>query len=99
MIQQIYNTVTELRTEERIRELTGGYSTSGTPITSSDMETQDLIMQAWDDYIKDQDTYSLSDGSTLHVPTSVDTVAQNGDSVYFGTTGSVPIGYDILTAN
>ena len=99
VIQQIYNTVTELRTEERIRELTGGYSTSGTPITSSDMETQDLIMQAWDDYIKDQDTYSLSDGSTLHVPTSVDTVAQNGDSVYFGTTGSVPIGYDILTAN
>ena len=99
VIQQIYNTVTEQRTEERIRELTGGYSTSGTEITSSDMETQDLIMQAWDDYIKDQDTYSLSDGSTLHVPTSVDTVAQNGDSVYFGTKGSVPIGYDILTAN
>ena len=99
VIQQIYNTVTEQRTEERIRELTGGYSTSGTEITSSDMETQDLIMQAWDDYIKDQDTYSLSDGSTLHVPTSVDTVAQNGDSVYFGTTGGVPLGYDILTAN
>jgi len=63
------------------------------------METQERVMQAWDEYIKDENSYSLSDGSTLHVPTSVDTVAQNGDSVYFGTSGGVPSGYDILTAN
>ena len=96
---QIYNLVTDYRTEQRIRELAGGYSTSGTEVTSSDMETQERVMQAWDEYIKDENSYSLSDGSTLHVPTSVDTVAQNGDSVYFGTSGGVPSGYDILTAN
>ncbi len=96
---QIYNTIMDYRTEQRIQELTGGYSTSGTEITNSDMETQERVFQAWDDYIKDENVYSLSDGSSLRVPTSVDTVAQNGDSVYFGTAGGVPIGYDILTAN
>lgn len=93
---QIYQMMIEYRTEERIRELTGSYSTSGTEITNSDMETQERVMQAWDDYIKDENSYSLSDGSTLHVPTSVDTVAQSGDSLYFGTPGGVPSGFDIL---
>ena len=96
---QIYQMMTEYRTEQRIQELTGSYSSSGIEITSSDMETQERVFQAWDDYIKDEDVYSLSDGSSLRVPTSVDTVAQNGDSVYFGTSGGVPIGYHILTAN
>ncbi len=63
------------------------------------METQEKIFQAWDDYIKDEDTYTLGDGSILRVPSSVDTIAQNGDSVYFGSKGGVPIGFDILTAN
>ncbi len=97
--RQIFNTMIEYRTEERIRELAGDYSKSGTPVSSSDMETQERVMQAWDEYIKDENSYALGDGSTLHVPTSVDTVAQNGDSLYFGTPRSVPIGYDILTPN
>ena len=97
--KQIFNMMIEYRTEERIRELAGDYSSSGTTVTNSDMETQERVMQAWDDYIKDENAYSLGDGSTLHVPTSVDTVAQNGDSLYFGTPGSVPIGYDILIPN
>ncbi len=96
---KIYETVTEQRTEQRIQELIGSYSTSGTTASSSDMETQDRVFQAWDDYIKDEDTYSLGDGSTLRVPSFVDTVAQSGDSVYIGTPGGVPLGYDILTAN
>ena len=96
---QIFNMVIEQRTEELIQKQAGNYIDSGTKVSESDMETQERVFRAWDDYIKDQDTYSLSDGSTLHVPTSVDTVAQNGDSVYFGSTGGVPIGYDILTAN
>ena len=97
--KQIYNMMVEYRTEERIRELAGGYSTSGTTVTDSDMDTQDRVRQAWDEYIKDENSYSLSDGSTLHVPTAVDTVAQNGDNLYFGTLGGVPIGYDVLTPN
>ncbi len=96
---QIFNMAIEQRTEELIQKQAGNYIDSGTKVSESDMETQERVFRAWDDYIKDQDTYSLSDGSTLHVPTSVDTVAQNGDSVYFGSTGGVPIGYDILTAN
>ncbi|HAE53299.1 MAG TPA: hypothetical protein DCG30_08605 [Ruminococcus sp.] len=96
---QIFNVITESRTEERIRELAGGYSSSGTEVTNFDRETQERVFQAWDDYIKDEDVYTLNDGSSLRVPTSVDTVAQNGDSVYFGTTGGVPSGYDILTVN
>ncbi len=97
--KQIFNMITEQRTEERIRELAGGYSSSGTSVTNSDMETQERVLQAWDDYIKDEDVYTLGDGSSLRVPTSVDTVAQNGDSLYFGTSGGVPLDYDILTAN
>ena len=97
--QQILKVIEQYRTEQRLKELVGDYTSSGTTITNSDMETQEKIFQAWDDYIKDEDTYTLGDGSTLRVPSSVDTIAQNGDSVYFGSKGGVPIGFDILTAN
>lgn len=99
MQNQILNMMIEFRTEQALAELAGSYSSSGTEITNSDMETQEKVMQAWDDYIKDDNAYSLNDGSVLKVPTSIDTVAQNGDSLYFGTPGSVPLGYDILTPN
>lgn len=83
---------------EWMGSISSDYSTDGYSSDTS-VSKQDVIFQAWDDYIKDENAYSLNDGSTLRVPTSIDTVAQNGDSVYFGTPGGVPSGFDILTAN
>lgn len=94
--QRIMAMMLEARTELAAEQAAADYTGSGTQVTNSDMETQERVMQAWDDYIKDDNAYSLSDGSTLRVPTSVDTVAQNGSDLYFGTAGGVPEGYNIL---
>ena len=67
--------------------------------SETSLSAQEQIFQAWDDYIKDENAYTFSDGSTVRVPNSIEAVAQNGDSVYFGSSTGVPSGYDILTAN
>ena len=67
--------------------------------SETSLSAQEQIFQAWDDYIKDENAYTFSDGSTVRVPNSIEAVAQNGDSVYFGSSVGVPSGYDILTAN
>ena len=67
--------------------------------SETSMSAQEQIFQAWDDYIKDENAYTFSDGTTVRVPNSIEAVAQNGDSVYFGSSDGVPSGYDILTAN
>lgn len=79
-----------------INEWLGIYTDEGV-YSASSQSAQDNIFQAWDDYIKDENSYTLNDGSTLRVPNAVDAVAQNGDSLYFGTTDGIPSGYDILT--
>jgi hypothetical protein len=89
------------RTESQNEWMTGvsseffneGYS------SETSMSAQEQIFQAWDDYIKDENAYTFSDGTTVRVPNSIEAVAQNGDSVYFGSSDGVPSGYDILTAN
>lgn len=67
--------------------------------SETSLSAQEQIFQAWDDYIKDENAYTFSDGSTVRVSNSIEAVAQNGDSVYFGSSVGVPSGYDILTAN
>ena len=67
--------------------------------SETSLSAQEQIFQAWDDYIKDENAYTFSDGSTVRVPNSIEAMAQNGDSVYFGSSVGVPSGYDILTAN
>ncbi|MBR4318519.1 MAG: dockerin type I repeat-containing protein [Oscillospiraceae bacterium] len=79
-----------------IDEWLGTYTYDGI-YSASAQSAQDNIFQAWDDYIKDENSYTLNDGSTLRVPTAVDVVAQSGDSLYFGTSAGIPSGYDTLT--
>ena len=83
---------------ESINEWLGTYVDNGN-YSSSSVSKQDTIFQMWDDYIKDENAYTLGDGSTIRVPNLIDTIAQNGDSLYFGTSGGIPIGYDVITAN
>ena len=83
---------------ESINEWLGTYIDNGN-YSADAVSTQDNIFQMWDDYIKDENAYTFSDGSTVRVPNSIEAVAQNGDSVYFGSSVDVPSGYDILTAN
>ena len=44
-------------------------------------ETNDRVMQEWDDYLLDQDRYMASDGTEIIVPTTAEYVYYNGDSV------------------
>ena len=67
--------------------------------SETSLSAQEQIFQAWDDYIRDENTYTFSDGSTLRVPNVFDTVAESSDSIYIGDSTGVPSGYDVLTAN
>ena len=70
---------------------------SSTPVSSSDMETQDRVFQAWDDYIKDEDRYTTADGNSLTTSMYNQTVAQDGDTFFVGNLTDVPSGYTVLT--
>ena len=50
-------------------------------VQSSFNETNDRVMQEWDDYLLDQDRYMASDGTEIIVPTTAEYVYYNGDSV------------------
>ncbi len=96
VIKQIMNMVINYRTEQAIAEAAGSYSSSGTQITSSDMDTQDKVMQAWDDYIKDEDRYTTTDGNTVITSMFNETVAQDGNNFYVGSRTGIPYGYTEL---
>ena len=97
VINQIMNTVINYRTEQAIANAANSYSSSGTEVTSSDMDTQDKVMQAWDDYIKDEDRYTTTDGNTVITSMFNETVAQDGNNFYVGSRTSIPYGYTELT--
>ena len=51
-------------------------------------ETNDRVMQEWDDYLLDQDRYMASDGTEIIVPTTAEYVYYNGDSVIWADNAS-----------
>lgn len=51
-------------------------------------ETNDRVMQEWDDYLLDQDRYMASDGTEIIVPTTAEYVYYNGDSVVWADNAS-----------
>ena len=51
-------------------------------------ETNDRVMQEWDDYLLDQDRYMASDGTEIIVPTTAKYVYYNGDSVVWADNAS-----------
>lgn len=57
-------------------------------VQSSFNETNDRVMQEWDDYLLDQDRYMASDGTEIIVPTTAEYVYYNGDSVVWADNAS-----------
>ena len=86
-----------LYTESTGSEAAQDYSSSGIEITDSDRETQERVFQAWDDYIKDEDRYTTTDGSQLTTSMFNETVAQDGDKFYVGDRTDIPFGFTELT--
>ena len=60
--------------------------------TSSD--TMDKVREMWSDVIKEQDKYTLDDGTSIKVSTSTESVAQNGNEIYIGDKAGIPVGFD-----
>lgn len=65
--------------------------------STSSSSTQDKVREMWDDVIKEQDKYTLEDGSTIKTSIHNDTVAQNGDEIYIGTKAGIPFGFNELS--
>ena len=78
-------------------EAAGQYENSGTKISDSDRETQERVFQSWDDYIKDEDRYTTTDGRELTTSMFNETVAQDGDKFYIGKRDEIPYGFTELT--
>lgn len=64
--------------------------------SDSSASTQDKVREMWDDVIKEEDKYTLEDGSTIKTSIHNDTVAQNGNEIYIGSKGGIPYGFTEL---
>lgn len=78
------------------QNFSAGFSDSGTEVSANDRETQERVFQAWDDYIKDEDRYTTTDGTSFTTSMYNETVAQDGDYFYVGSLNDVPDGYTVL---
>ena len=77
-------------------DATNDYIDSNYSSTSS-ASTQDKVREMWDDVIKEQDKYTLEDGSSIKTSIHNDTVAQNGDEIYIGDKAGIPFGFNELS--
>lgn len=62
--------------------------------SESSSSTQDKVREMWDDVIKEQDKYTLEDGTTIKTSIHNDTVAQNGNEIYIGSKAGIPEGFN-----
>lgn len=65
--------------------------------STSAQSTNDKVMEMWDDVINEVDTYEMEDGSKIKVSMYNDTVAQDGNNLYIGSSTGVPSGYKELS--
>lgn len=76
------------------------YSPSSSDITGWDSEyvetESDKFVNAWCDVIKEQNEYVTADGNSIKVPTSYDSVYQDGDYIYMGPQAGAPDGWTEL---
>ena len=77
-------------------DATNNYIESNYSSTSS-ASTQDKVREMWDDVIKEQDKYTLEDGSSIKTSIFNETVAQNGNEIYIGSKAGIPIGFTELS--
>ncbi|MBQ3295577.1 MAG: hypothetical protein IJH00_03735 [Erysipelotrichaceae bacterium] len=76
------------------------YSPSSGDISSWDSEytggDNDKYINQWCDVITERDEYTTVDGNSIKVPTSYDTVYQDGDLIYMGPDAYAPQGWTQL---
>lgn len=65
--------------------------------SNSSASTQDKVREMWDDVIKEQDKYTLEDGTSIKTSIHNDTVAQNGNEIYIGDKAGIPMGFNELS--
>lgn len=61
--------------------------------STSSSQTQDKVREMWDDVIKEQDKYTLEDGTSIKTSINNETVAQNGNEIYIGSKAGIPNGF------
>ena len=64
--------------------------------STSSQSTNDKVMQMWDDVINEVDVYKTEDGSYIRTGYDTETVAQNGNELYFGSKAGIPVGFNEL---
>ena len=94
---KIANMILDARNAANAEAAASSYADSGTEITSDDMSAQDRVFQAWDDYIRDEDRYTTTDGNQVTTSMFNETVAQDGDRFYVGSRTGIPDGFTELT--
>lgn len=76
---------------------TGSFSTSGYESEYGESANEKII-NMWDDYINEADSYNTLDGGTVKVSMYDDVVAQNGDEIFVGSaTSDIPAGFTELS--
>lgn len=66
--------------------------------STSSASTNEKVMQMWDDYINEVDSYNTLDGGTIKTSMYNDIVAQNGDQFFIGSsTSDIPYGFKELS--
>lgn len=90
---QIRNAITKATTEA-LKEMTERTAESLTSDYESSSSTSDNSTDAMTNYIFDQDTYELDDGSKVTVPNTTGGVYQNGDRIYIGNEADAPVGFE-----
>ena len=79
------------------------YSPSSDDISKWDSEYSgsydDKYINEWCDVIKEENTYTTIDGNSIKVPTSYDSVYQDGDTIYMGPDVYAPEGWTQLGKN
>ena len=93
---RIHNMILDARNAANIEAAAKEYSSSGTTVSSDDTSTQERVFQAWDDYIKDEDRYTTTDGNQVTTSMFNETVAQDGDWFYVGSRTGIPDGFTEL---
>ena len=87
---QYYNAKSQAALQAMNNYIDSNYS------STSSSTTNEKVMEMWDDYINEVDSYKTLDGTTLKTSMYNDTVAQNGDSYYVGSKAGIPYGYTEL---
>ena len=65
--------------------------------STSSQSTNEKVMEMWDDYINEVDSYQTLDGNKIKTSMYNETVAQDGDTFYVGSKLGVPDGFTELS--